>query len=202
MVLLGATFTFVLGESLAGAFFVVNTVYRIGTRIREVDIFDPHQIDVLKDLGNWCLLIATSRGVVAALAFPGFFFAPWNGSVPLVSLIVEFGIFFTIPVLMALVVSPLLGLHKTLLASKRKELDKIYKHYRNAHRRLTTAIDGGDPNNVDKESKDLEATFTSISVAFTMIRSIPDWPWDPAIFQTLIASLLASVLSYLIVTII
>lgn len=198
LIVLAELVVFILGEAVAGALITVINVYKIGIKIERVDIFELKQLSTLRAMGNWCLLIAAIGGIVSALAFPAFFFAPWVGATPVFALWGELLMIAEVPILCSLFILPLASLHSALVRSKMEHLETMYKGYRDLHSKLMPIMRDKSMDEVIMESERLTDAFTNINVMLNLINEAPDWPWDPAVFQTLIATLVASVVSYVI----
>jgi hypothetical protein len=195
---LGCVGTFIMGEAVAGALIIVFKVYKIGSNIERIDIFDMKQMSTLRSLGNWCLLIAGTGGGISALAFPALFFAPWRGETLWISSWGKVYLLAEIPILIALFVFPLTSLHRVLVKSKAEHLENLYKGYKRVHERFMPVVRDKSVEEMIAEAAVLSDVFTNINVVLNLINETPDWPWDTSVLQTLVATLVASVVSYAI----
>jgi hypothetical protein len=99
---------------------------------------------------------------------------------------VIFGFIAIITILaVSVFVWPLYGVHRLIVAAKRRALQEVNRHFDAVFDKLNTEFpDDGDYSAVDK----LSGTISSLEIQHSRVTAIPTWPWRPETAQAVVAA--------------
>ncbi len=89
---------------------------------------------------------------------------------------------------------PLLGIHRRLVAEKRKALAESARRFEAAVAELHQRVDKKAMTKMD----DLNKTLASLELERAALQRIPTWPWDPGTLRGLAATLVLPLVIWLV----
>jgi len=120
----------------------------------------------------------------------------WFGTAPmLVSQPISrvLGVFFTLVAAMTFA-WPLLGIHRRLVAEKKRLLSESAQRFEATVAELHFRVDRGRLKAMD----DLNKTLSSLEIEQAALRRVPTWPWEPGTLRSVIAALGLPIIIWLI----